>query len=262
MAVISVNKLSITFFIVFFFLAGCTNNEEGKIPSSFTASTQPSASIAAYSPPTTENDETRQPITNFLSKSQEKQLSIYENMNSTSPLTAQITDKSGNTDNRSNVPIQKDWEKGVQKDNVFTSIHSASDINWILFTSDPGLGIMGKTVYKTRDNGKSWVFVNDVSLIVDGYVTGLSFRDEKNGWISATQHGTALLPLYRTKDGGASWIIQKMDIPEGYNYGNAYPPIFDDKDNMQGKIKIEFVSESDKKTVEFKTTDGGETWKF
>jgi hypothetical protein len=258
MAVISVNKLYIAFLIVSFFLAGCTNKEEGKPPPSSSDSTKPSASISAYSPPTTENDETGQPIATFFSKSQDKKLSIFENMNSTTPLTAQITEKSRNTDNRSNIPIQKDWEKGVQKDNIFASI---SDINWILFTSDPGLGLMGKTLYKTRDNGKSWVFVNDVSLIVEGYVTGISFRDEKNGWISATQHGIALLPLYHTKDGGASWIIQKIDIPGGYKYGNAYPPIFDEKDTMQGKIKIEFVSDSDKKTVELITTDGGESWK-
>lgn len=149
-----------------------------------------------------------------------------------------------------------------KSDHIFSSIPPASNVYWVLLASDPALGQMGKTLYKTEDNGKSWVFVNDVSQAVDGYVTGVSFRDDKNGWIAATQHGTAMLPLYRTEDGGKSWSVQKIDIPEGYKYGNVYPPVFDEKDPAQGTLKIDFMSDSNKKTVEFKTTNGGETWVF
>jgi hypothetical protein len=259
MVVISMKQLSIAFFITVIFLTGCINKEEDKASSPSISSSQPA--LATSSPTTTETEKTGQPIATFFSESQDKQLLIYENMNSTSPLTAQITDKSGSTKNRSNIPTQKDWEKGFRKDNIFASIHSDSNINWILLTSDPAAGLMGKTLYKTSDNGKSWVLVNDVSLIVDGYVTGVTFRDDKNGWIGATQHGAALVPLYRTKDGGQTWSLQELSIPKGYKYGNVYPPIFDEKDIKQGTLKIEFVSDTDKTTMEFTTTDGGETWK-
>ncbi|MNC15857.1 BNR/Asp-box repeat protein [compost metagenome] len=120
---------------------------------------------------------------------------------------------------------------------------------------------MGKTLYKTEDEGKSWSFVNDVSQSIEGYVTGVSFSNDKIGWIAATHHGEVLVPLYRTKDGGKSWNVQQITIPNGYKYGNAYAPTFDSNDAKQGTLKIEFVNDTDKKVVEFKTTDGGETWK-
>ncbi|MFK7695152.1 WD40/YVTN/BNR-like repeat-containing protein [Paenibacillus sp. HJGM_3] len=158
----------------------------------------------------------------------------------------------------SNVPISKDWEKDVKEENVFSS--TASNSRWLLLTSEPALGQMGKTLYKSENNGKSWLFVNDVSQIVDGYVTGVAFRDDRNGWISATYHGVTPVPLIRTKDGGKSWSKQEIAIPSGYHYGNVYPPVFKETDVKLGTLKIEFVSDTDKKTVEFQTTDGGETW--
>lgn len=243
------NKLFASILLGLLILTGCTNTENTKTPNPSTA-TQPSASVN----PNTETDQKEQPIATFSSKSQDKQLMLFKSGDS-----SLIVKTNGGI--QSNVPISKDWEKSVKKETIFSSVSSDSNVYWLLLTSDPAAGQMGKTLYKSDDNGKSWALVNDVSQVIDGYVTGVTFQDDKIGWIGSTQHGAALVPLYRTKDGGKSWSLQEIAIPAGYKYGNAYPPVFNEKDTKQGALKIEFVSDRDTKTIEFKTTDGGETWK-
>jgi hypothetical protein len=159
------------------------------------------------------------------------------------------------------LPIKQDWEKEIQANNVYVSLLSRSSPSWILITSDPAAGLMNKSLYKSSDNGKTWTFINDVSQVVDGYVTGISFCSPTDGWIAASQHGTAMLPLYRTKDGGKTWSLQNIPIPKGFYYGNAYPPVFDVNNPQSGTLKIKFVGEASKDLFElFTTKDGGETW--
>lgn len=251
------NKLFVSVLIALISLAGCANKESGKTPVLSTTSTPPNTAVNL----TTTIDQKEQLIASFSSNSQDKQLMIYTNESKIPPLNSKTTYNSGKNYYFSNVPIQNDWEKDVKKENIFASINSNSNINWLLLTSEPAAGQMMKTLYKTGNNGYSWIRVNDVSQVIDGYVTGISFRDDKNGWISATQHGAIMVPLYRTNDGGVSWSNQAISIPKGYKYGNVYPPIFDEKDTKHGKLNIEFVSDTERKTMEFKTTDGGETWK-
>ncbi|REE70514.1 hypothetical protein A8990_13069 [Paenibacillus taihuensis] len=237
-------KRCIALIVTITLLSGCTNKE--------VTSPSTSAMRSSESNPTTNQG-------TATGDSPDQSTTISENKKDATTFSSNTSEEEFSI---SNVPIRKDWEKHVNNESTFTSsVTSNSKFRWLLLTSEPALGQMGKTLYKSEDYGKSWVFVNDVSQTVEGYVTGLTFRDDKNGWISATQHGTELLPLYRTINGGESWKTQKIDIPEGYKYGNAFPPIFDEKDPMQGTLKIEFVGDLNTKTMKFITTDGGETWR-
>ncbi|WP_435165810.1 WD40/YVTN/BNR-like repeat-containing protein [Paenibacillus glycanilyticus] len=249
-------KLSIALIVFFILLSGCTSEEKGESSNPSLTLSQPTftqSTVMSTQPTTASEHKEDGLLASFSSNSQDKQLVLYRN--SVSSLTVKTN---GGT---SNVPISKDWEKYVVKESIFASIVSNSNVSWLLLASEPSAGQMGKTLYKSKDNGKSWAFVNDISQVIDGYVTGVTFSDDKNGWVAATQHGTELVPLYYTKDGGKSWSVQNIDIPKGYQYGNAYPPIFNEKDTKQGTLKIEFVGISNTESVEFKTTDGGETWK-
>jgi Neuraminidase (sialidase) len=132
----------------------------------------------------------------------------------------------GKTWNRATLPTKQPWEQQVSKQNLFTSFPPTQQnlSGWVLLTSEPTAGLMGKTLYQSTDSGKSWQFLTDVSQTIDGYVTGVTFRDTQNGWITASQHGTVMLPLYRSKDGGNTWTLQTIDIPQNYKYGNVMPP--------------------------------------
>ncbi|RTE07191.1 WD40/YVTN/BNR-like repeat-containing protein [Paenibacillus whitsoniae] len=190
---------------------------------------------------------------------QSEQVSLY---NSTDGIVVKSSSDKGKTWSYAvPLPFKQDWEKQIQAGNVYTSLLSSSSPSWILLTSDPALGLMNKSLYESSDNGKTWIFINDVSQVIDGYVTGISFRSPTDGWISATYHqDTAMVPLYRTKDGGKTWLLQNIPIPKGYKYGNAYAPVFNINNAQSGTLKIEFVSDTSKDEFEFITKDGGETW--
>jgi photosystem II stability/assembly factor-like uncharacterized protein len=168
----------------------------------------------------------------------------------------------GKTWDQSALPINQQWEQGIRKENVFASFHARQEgiSNSILLTSEPALGLMSKTLYQSTGNENNWTFVGDLSSVIDGYVTGITFRDNLTGWIGATQHGAAMLPLYRTMDGGKTWKLQEIPIPNDYKYGNAYPPHFEANHPLVGSLDIEFVGDSNRDTIEYQTTDGGENW--
>jgi photosystem II stability/assembly factor-like uncharacterized protein len=159
------------------------------------------------------------------------------------------------------LPTKLDWEQNVGQQSIFTSWHIAQEgPSWILLTSDPALGQMLKTLYHTTDSGKTWTMLADVSLTINGYVTGMSFRNKTNGWIAASSHSSILLPLYRTKDGGKTWVIQSIAIPKNYKYGNPQAPVFDSTQPDKGTLQIEFVNDIKSEIFNYITKDGGENW--
>lgn len=150
----------------------------------------------------------------------------------------------------------------MQREGVFPSIggSGAQTGDWLLLTSDPGLGQMSRSLYRMDEKKGAWAFVADLSTVLDGYPTGMAFRDSLHGWIAATYHGASAVPLFRTEDGGSHWALQEISIPEGFKYGNAFPPEFDSSDPRNGTLSIQFVSDDQRLTVVYTTSDGGDTW--
>ena len=48
---------------------------------------------------------------------------------------------------------------------------------YLLYCSDPGAGIMNKILFQTQDGGQSFEVVSDLSNVITGYPTGISFSD-------------------------------------------------------------------------------------
>ncbi|MET3547533.1 photosystem II stability/assembly factor-like uncharacterized protein [Paenibacillus favisporus] len=158
--------------------------------------------------------------------------------------------------------LDPDLNQKMTGSNIFVAMAEAGGKNqiWLLLTSDPGAGLMTKKLYLSDNELQSFSLVSDVSDRVDGYVSGVTFADAQHGWIAASYHGSVSVPLYRTKNGGKSWALQRIDIPEGFKYGNVSPPQFDAADNKTGSLAIEFVSDTENRTYIYKTTDAGEHW--
>lgn len=169
----------------------------------------------------------------------------------------------GQTWEESTLPAKESWEKEMNKETLFVSLHSKEEAipSWLLITSDPAMGLMGKMIYQSEDNGTTWAFKGDLTQVISGsYITGISFRDDRVGWITGTYHGGPAIPLYRTDDNGLTWNVQEIDVPSQYDYGNVYPPKFDTANKQIGILPIEFTGGERRDKVEYKTTDGGETW--
>lgn len=158
--------------------------------------------------------------------------------------------------------LDPDLNQRMTKHNIFVAMAKTGGKNqiWILLTSDPGAGLMTKKLYLSDNELQSFSLVSDVSDKVDGYVSGVTFADAQHGWIAASYHGSVTVPLYRTTDGGKSWVLQHIDIPEGFKYGNVSPPQFDAADSKIGSLAIEFVSDAETRTFIYTTKDTGEHW--
>lgn len=136
---------------------------------------------------------------------------------------------------------------------------------FLLASSSPAAGLMRKTVYGTEDGGGHWRLLASPHG-GSYYTTGISFRSPANGWITGTYHGGDNAPLYRTRDGGKNWRIQKLAIPADFRggYADTYPPAFIGREKTRGWMQVKLVRHEpapDREAwVNYVSEDGGETW--
>ncbi|MNB75622.1 Ycf48-like protein [compost metagenome] len=158
------------------------------------------------------------------------------------------------------LPASGEWEKGY---GGFISF--VDDLHgYILKTSDPSLGFMQKSLFRTADGGVSWSRVGEITGSIDSYPTGMVFRNETSGWITSSNHGQEDILTFRTADGGRTWTKQKLPPPPGLKpegYTNSYPPVFSGQGMENGVLPIEVVNGEERGMVFYTTVDGGASWK-
>jgi hypothetical protein len=95
---------------------------------------------------------------------------------------------------------------------------------------------------------------------IKGYSTGITFVNEKEGYITVSYHGQDEY-LYKTLDGGFTWQNVEVKIPNlNVNYIESGLPVFYKKDTQKGMLVLRLVSDSTKFML-CTTSDGGENWK-
>ena len=138
------------------------------------------------------------------------------------------------------------------KGEVYTSMLDAQN-GYVLRCSTPAAGMMTKILCKTSDGGVSFERCFDISDLPN-YPRCVYFFTEDIGYIVTDYHGNYDF-LYRTEDGGKTWIPQTVSIPESqYRYVNGLR-IEDDI------LYIEVVSDANAFYYSYTTDDMGETWK-
>jgi len=145
---------------------------------------------------------------------------------------------------------------------------------YMLGESDPALGSSLKAVLATKNGGESWTCLTEGSfdnknenfLPNLGYPTGLCFVDQKNGWVGYWDHGHEIIPLFRTKDGGKTWLNQALPLPDKFKYknktdftSNVFPPVFS-QDKNKGVLLVQYIDETGSSFTPYFTTDKGNTW--
>jgi photosystem II stability/assembly factor-like uncharacterized protein len=134
---------------------------------------------------------------------------------------------------------------------------------FLLALGQPAAGLMDKTVYE--DGGAHWRVLNKRPARAC-YPTGITFRTPLDGWIGATYHGGDDDPLYRSQDGGKTWTLQQIPIPDDYKggYANIGAPVFFGPDKKQGYLQVHLVRHEPPPDhdadVRYETGDGGATW--
>lgn len=158
------------------------------------------------------------------------------------------------------LPTAETWETSADVTPYIANFYYEPD--YVMLTSSPAAGQMEKSLYRSDDRGKTWTRVGNLTADIGGYPTGVSFRKEKDGWITAMYRDQNYILLYRTQDGGRTWSVQQVDTPADLQkgYANAYPPVFDQENDYHGLFIAEFVQDEEKTYVPYETRDAGDTW--
>lgn len=145
---------------------------------------------------------------------------------------------------------------------------------FLLSSSMPAGGIMGRVLYKTLDNGENWVSVNKSENSkkqlsqINGYTSGMTFFNSNIGIITCTYHGETNIPVYRTTDGGNSWSIVSVPIPKKFTsakdrfYADAYSPSVFGTDRKNVKIELVFCCGNERYSYVYNSNDCGKSWKI
>lgn len=121
---------------------------------------------------------------------------------------------------------------------------------------------MEKAIYKTNDGGKNWLKIRNVTNEIDSYPTGIVFRNSREGWITASNHGQNYILTFKTDDGGYSWHKENLKMVPNYKdyYTNSYPPILLDNEKKFVILPIEYVNNESRFIIPYLTSDGGHSW--
>ncbi len=137
---------------------------------------------------------------------------------------------------------------------------------WILVHQGVAMMHEGVAILRTGDGGVTWKVVSradpqqneDGKIPFAGDKTGISFLNEKNGWITGYEPVSGFVYLYSTQDGGKTWSAEDIQIPARYkdmDFISMPPLFFSDKDG--------FLPLKDGSSIVFySTADGGDNWSF
>jgi len=143
-----------------------------------------------------------------------------------------------------------------------------ADDGWVIADRGAAAGSMAIDIYKTIDGGKSWAKVQSAgpetqdtpgALPFGGDKSGMAFKDMQDGWIGGSQPIIGHSYLYRTTNGGQTWMLQDLTIPAAYSSSSVLtlaPKFFTNED---GVLPVSLQTQD--QSIDFYVThDGGQTW--
>ena len=100
---------------------------------------------------------------------------------------------------------------------------------WTVTWSGPSAGVSQCRVLLSGDGGESWTLTaSDPSPVSDVY--GAGFLNDQVGFVCSRHFQTTGPEIFWTRDGGESWSLLELPIPEEYQGSvmDAYSPQFQD----------------------------------
>lgn len=141
---------------------------------------------------------------------------------------------------------------------------------WMLADLGVGAGSNAVAVFQTKDGGATWAqtYTNDPnlpeagdSLPLGGIKSDLIPLNMQTAWVSGVTYASGTVYLFRTDDGGHTWVQVTLELPAGAeNY-----ELDIDKDQMKifsakdGFLVVRMSGEANQTAV-YTTNDAGNTW--
>ncbi|MBN1666302.1 MAG: hypothetical protein JW862_04415 [Anaerolineales bacterium] len=141
---------------------------------------------------------------------------------------------------------------------------------WLMLSLGVGAGSMAVAVFRTEDGGSNWqqVYTNDPnlpeagdSLPLGGLKSGITALDRQTAWVYGTIYAPGQVYLYKTVDGGQSWMQQSLPLPANAENSEIVvegPAFFSLQD---GLLALRLYGEAARVAL-YWTRDGGITWQL
>lgn len=123
-----------------------------------------------------------------------------------------------------------------------------------------GWAITEENVLSTRNGGKTWDDVTPKGWGTLADTIG-AFRGNRMAWIAGLKRETSSLTVFRTRDGGRTWLSSNVDLPTAGE--PAVPTSLDFPDEKIGWLLISAgAGAGSNRVIVLKTGDGGSTWQL
>jgi len=165
----------------------------------------------------------------------------------------------------------KQWDIGYNYNDGEETYFLDESLGYQLSIVDAALGSRFYALLESKDGGDIWNTINpDPFLNHTGVSSGITFIDEKLGFIGLSHSGGSYAELYRTEDGGASF--EEVLIPEievSLNESENYNPFDFPEMPYQEEGKLFLLvgqgQDGDYKggiKAMYESKDGGKTWDY
>ena len=191
-------------------------------------------------------------IKHYYCMSKENAYYVYMNLLA-SQVEVEYTQDGGKTWKNYTYRTDEVWGNG----DVYASFideHTA----YILSVLDNGLGYAPKILYYMGDTDRYIQEVGYLTTDIDNYPVGMDFCNKEVGYIITNYRNTQDF-LYRTEDGGQTWVVQTVPEPE-YEYSYMQGVRIECISETEARVVVEVVTAKGAHQLEYVTKDGGKTW--
>ncbi|AQS03358.1 WD40/YVTN/BNR-like repeat-containing protein [Clostridium beijerinckii] len=115
---------------------------------------------------------------------------------------------------KTHTPLKEDKDKSIsQKSNNQDEFYMSDQVGYRLEVTGAAAGSRSYSLKSTIDGGNTWTIVNEDPFAgKTGVAAGISFLNDKLGFLCLSHSGGSNGELYRTEDGGVSY--KKVSFPE------------------------------------------------
>jgi photosystem II stability/assembly factor-like uncharacterized protein len=140
---------------------------------------------------------------------------------------------------------------------------------WAMAGLGVGAGSNAIAIFQTTDGGAAWtqVFVNDpnnpsasTDIPLGGLKGVLYARDMQTAWVGGIVYSNSTLYLYRTDDGGHTWMQVQAELPSEAQQAQVNVEEIQFLTPADGFLTLSFTSQAGLTRALYVTHDSGNTW--
>lgn len=136
----------------------------------------------------------------------------------------------GSVFNYMSVQAPEAAEADITEDIETLQYNLNGNLGWKVTSAGSGMFRADNVIYRTTDNGTSWIRLSDSlnGTLPSGPALAFTFSTSTDGWLTLNTPQPGIERLYKTRDGGTHWTKVVLEVPANYasSMFDPAPPVF------------------------------------